>query len=36
MIRFLRAVIVTLLESIIIVAAAIGPILAHLYFSDRF
>jgi len=34
--RLLRVAIITLIESVIIVFAGIGPILVHLYFSDRF
>jgi len=34
--RWIRLALVTLIESIILVAVGIGPLLIHLWFSDRF
>jgi hypothetical protein len=34
--KWIKLAVVTLIESIILVAVGIGPLLVHLYFSDRF
>jgi len=34
--KWIKLAVITLIESIILVAVGIGPLLVHLWFSDRF